>query len=102
MTHVPDERPADAGEPLMPDMPSDADPAALMQFMQRILGELQAGRDPSPLLAEAPPGFEQIMAAAQQQMEEGGMPDLGMFMGGEDGSDEDDEDAEEAEQKPTP
>jgi hypothetical protein len=70
-----------ADEPQFPEMPSDADPMALLAFMQRLMGALQRGEDPTPLLADAPPGFQELFLEAQQRMERGELGDLDALAG---------------------
>jgi hypothetical protein len=65
-----------ADDPQFPEMPADADPMALLAFMQRLMGALQRGEDPTELLADAPPGFQELFLEAQQRMQSGDLPDL--------------------------
>lgn len=72
--------------PGLPPMPPDADPMALLAFMQRLMTTLQQGGDVEALMAQAPPGFEELFLEAQQRMASGdldgldlgalGLPDL--------------------------
>jgi hypothetical protein len=81
-------------EPRMPELPPDADPAALLAFMQRLMTTLQQGGDLEALMAEAPPGFDALFLEAQRRMASGELAGLDPFMGGFGGFEEDDDDAE--------
>ncbi|HET8648605.1 MAG TPA: hypothetical protein VFL95_01075 [Gemmatimonadales bacterium] len=77
--------------PELPDLPPGSDPAALMAFMQRLMNEMMQGGDINELLSQAPPGFAELFAEAQRQMESGNLDGLGLFGGDPDAGDENDE-----------
>lgn len=85
-------------DPRMPDLPPDADPGALLAFMQRMMLALQQGEDPMDLLAEAPAGFQELFQSVQEQMASGELGDLGELKLGEMGTIA--EDAEETGEPP--
>lgn len=70
--------------PGLPPMPPDADPMALLAFMQRLMTTLQQGGDVEALMAQAPPGFQELFLEAQQRMASGDLEgiDLDALMGG--------------------
>ncbi|HEU4699374.1 MAG TPA: hypothetical protein VFS40_09345 [Gemmatimonadales bacterium] len=70
--------------PGLPPMPPDADPMALLAFMQRLMAAIQQGGDVEALMREAPPGFQELFLEAQQRMASGDLDgiDLDALMGG--------------------
>jgi hypothetical protein len=85
-------------EPSLPELPPDADPTALLAFMQRLMTTLQQGGDVEALMAEAPPGFDALFMEAQRRMASGELAGLDPFMGGFGGFDEDADDESAAEE----
>ena len=74
----------------------DADPMAMLAFLQRLIATMSSGGDVHALMAEAPPGFEELFADAERRAAAGEVPDLGMMLGmfgadvGDSADDEDD------------
>lgn len=83
--------------PHMPDLPPDADPAALLAFMQRLMATIQQGGDVDAMLAEAPPGFDALFLEAQRRLAAGELAGFDSLLGGFDESGEPIEPDEEAE-----
>lgn len=72
--------------------PGDADPMAMLAFLQRLVATMSSGGDVDALMATAPPGFRELFADAERRVQAGETPDLGALLGmfGA-GDDEDDE-----------
>ena len=80
---------------------ADADPMAMLAFLQRLVATMSTGGDVEALMAAAPPGFRELCADAERRVQAGETPDLGallgMFGAGEDeGNDEGDDGPEGA------
>lgn len=58
-----------------------ADPMAMLAFLQRLIATMSSGGDVHALMAEAPPGFEELFADAERRAAAGEVPDLGMMFG---------------------
>jgi hypothetical protein len=74
-----------------------ADPMAMLAFLQRLVATMSSGGDVDALMAEAPPGFQELFADAERRAAAGEVPDLGAMLGmfgmdvaGEEIEDEDD------------
>jgi hypothetical protein len=76
-----------------PELPPEADPMALLAFLQRVLDTVASGGDLEALMAEAPPGFTELFAEAQRRAEAGDVPDIDAVLGMLGGEDEEAEDA---------
>ena len=74
----------------------DADPMAMMAFLQRLVATMSTGGDVEGLMAGAPPGFRELFADAERRVQAGETPDLGALLGMF-GADADDEDADDDE-----
>jgi hypothetical protein len=62
-----------AGEP--------ADPMVMLAFLQRLITTMSSGGNVQALMAEAPPGFDELFAEAERRAAAGEIPDLGMMLG---------------------
>lgn len=71
---------------------ADADPMAMIAFLQRLVATMSTGGDVEGLMAGAPPGFRELFADAERRVQAGETPDLGALLGmfGADGDDEED------------
>lgn len=58
------------------------DPMAMLAFLQRLMTTMSEGGDVDALMAEAPPGFAELFADAQDRVSRGDVPDLGQLLGG--------------------
>lgn len=74
----------------------DADPMAMIAFLQRLVATMSTGGDVEGLMAGAPPGFRELFADAERRVQAGETPDLGALLGMF-GADADDEDADDDE-----
>lgn len=68
-------------ETMPPELPSDADPMAMLAFLQRVLNTISSGGDLEALMAEAPPGFTELFAEAQRRADAGEVPDIDQVLG---------------------
>ena len=60
-----------AGEP---------DPMAMLAFLQRLVTTMTSGGDVNALMAEAPPGFQELFADAERRAAAGEVPDMSQLM----------------------
>ena len=69
---------------------AEADPMAMIAFLQRLVATMSSGGDVEGLMAGAPPGFRELFADAERRVQAGETPDLGALLGmfGADGDDE--------------
>lgn len=58
-----------------------ADPMAMLAFLQRLVTTMSSGGDVDALMAEAPPGFRELFADAERRAAAGEVPDLGAMLG---------------------
>lgn len=89
--------PAETPEP--PEAPrGDADPMAMLAFLQRLVATMSSGGDVDALMAEAPPGFRELFSDAERRVQDGETPDLGALLGmfgANDAAEDDEEDPRE-------
>ena len=57
------------------------DPMAMLAFLQRLVTTMSAGGDVEALMADAPPGFQELFADAERRAQAGEVPDLSQLMG---------------------
>ena len=69
----------------------EPDPMAMLAFLQRLVTTMSSGGDVDALMAEAPPGFQELFADAERRAAAGEVPDLGQLMGMFGASDEEEE-----------
>ena len=72
--------PSNGPEPNGPGA-SDADPMAMLAFLQRLVATMSTGGDVEALMATAPPGFRELFADAERRVQAGETPDLGALLG---------------------
>lgn len=60
---------------------NDADPMAMLAFLQRLVATMSSGGDVDALMAEAPPGFRELFADAERRVQAGETPELGALLG---------------------
>jgi hypothetical protein len=69
-------------EEMTPGQPGgEPDPMAMLAFLQRLVTTMSSGGDVDALMAEAPPGFQELFADAERRAAAGEVPDLGQLMG---------------------
>ena len=69
-------------EEMTPAQPAgEPDPMAMLAFLQRLVTTMSSGGDVDALMAEAPPGFQELFADAERRAAAGEVPDLGQLMG---------------------
>ncbi|HEU4829333.1 MAG TPA: hypothetical protein VFT04_09060 [Gemmatimonadales bacterium] len=91
--------PAEVPEP--PDSPGgDADPMAMLAFLQRLVATMSSGGDVDALMATAPPGFRELFADAERRVQAGETPDLGALLGMFGAGDDEEVDGDDDEAEP--
>lgn len=68
-------------EEMTPQPTGEPDPMAMLAFLQRLVTTMSSGGDVDALMAEAPPGFQELFADAERRAAAGEVPDLGELMG---------------------
>ena len=70
-----------------PDVPEppeasgrDADPLAMLAFLQRLVATMSSGGDVDALMADAPPGFRELFDDAERKVQAGETPDLASLL----------------------